>query len=55
MKDARSEAKAEANLKAKTSKALGASEQKVQELSSRLAAEEKGRRSAEAGLKTTEA
>lgn len=51
MNEARNEAKAEANLRAEVDKALGASKQKVQELSLKLIVEEKGRRSAEASLK----
>lgn len=51
MKDARNEARAEANLCAETSKALSSVEQKVQELTVKLTAGERERRSAEAGLK----
>lgn len=51
MKDARNEAKAKANLRAETNKALGTSVQKVFELSSKLIAEEKERKSTEASLK----
>lgn len=49
MKEGRSEAKAEADM------ALGASEQQVYELSSKLIVEERERKSVEVGLKTTEA
>ena len=51
MKDARNEAKVEANLHAKTSKALGITEQKIQELTTKVIAKEKERMSIEAGLK----
>lgn len=51
MNEARNEAKAEANLHAEVDKALGASKQKVQDLSLKLIVVEKGRRSAEASLK----
>lgn len=54
MKDARNEARLEGNLHAETSKALGAAEQKNQELTVKLTAEEKGRKSAEAGLKNAQ-
>ena len=50
VKDAPNEAKVEANLRAETSKALGAAKQKNQELT----VEEKERRSAEAGLKNVQ-
>jgi len=54
VKDAPNEAKVEANLRAETSKALGAAKQKNQELTTKLTAEERERRSAEAGLKNTQ-
>lgn len=55
MNEAKNEAKAEANLHAEVDKALGASKQKVQDLSLKLIVEEKGRRSAEASLKHAKA
>ena len=51
VKDARNEARAEANLRAETSKALGAVEQKNQELATKLIVEEKGRNNIETSLK----
>ena len=54
MKDARNEARVETNLHAKTSKALGATEQKGQELTVKLIVEEMGRKSIKAGLKNTQ-
>ena len=41
VKDARNEVKVEANLRAKTDKALGIAKQKNQELTTKLATEEK--------------
>lgn len=55
MNEARNEAKAEANLHTQADKALGASEQTVQGLSSKLLVEERERKNTEAGLKTIEA
>lgn len=55
MKEARNEAKTEVNLCAEANKALGAFEQKVQELTSKLIVEERERKRVEAGLKTVEA
>ena len=49
--DARNEAKTEANLRAKTNKALGVMKHENQELVSKLTDEERARISAEAGLK----
>ena len=54
VKDTHNEARVEANLCAETSKAPGAAEQKNQELSVKLTAEERERRSAEAGLKNAQ-
>ena len=51
VKDAQNEARVEANLSAETSKALGAVEQKNQELAVKLIAEERGRKSIETSLK----
>ena len=51
VKDAQDEARAEANLCDETNKALGAMKHENQELLSKLIAEERVRRSAEAGLK----
>lgn len=53
MKDARNKARVEANLHAKTSKALGVTEQKGQELTMKLIVEERGRKSTKASLKNT--
>lgn len=52
--DAQNEAKGEASLRADADKAWGATEQKVQDLSTKLLKEERGRQSAEARLKTVE-
>ena len=49
--DAWNEARVEANLRAETSKALGAVEQKNQELATKLIVEEKGRKNIETSLK----
>ena len=51
VKDAQNEARVEANLRAETSKALGAVEQKNQELATKLIVEEKGRKNIETSLK----
>ena len=51
VKDAQNEARVEANLYAETSKALGAVEQKNQELATKLIVEEKGRKNIETSLK----
>ena len=51
VKDAQNEARVEANLRAETSKALGAVEQKNQELVTKLIVEEKGRKNIETSLK----
>ena len=50
-RDARNEARAEANSRAEAKKSLGALKQEKQELGTKLTAEEKARRSAEARLK----
>ena len=50
VKDAWNEAKVEANLHAEANRALGAAQQKNQELNAKLTAEERVRKSAEAGL-----
>ena len=50
VKDAWNETRVEANLCAEVNKALGVAKQKNQELTTKLAAEEKARRSVEAGL-----
>lgn len=52
--DARNQAKVEANIFPETSKALGAAKQKNQELTTKLTAEERARKSVEAGLKNTQ-
>ena len=52
--DARNEARVEANLHTETSKALGTAEQKNQKLATNLTAEERGWKSAEAGLKNAQ-
>ena len=51
VRDARNEARAEANSRAKAEKSLGALKQEKQELGTKLTAAEKARRSAEARLK----
>ena len=51
VKDARNDARVEANLRAETNKALGTFEQKNKELNSKLVAEERAHLSAEVGLK----
>ena len=51
VKDAKNEARVEANLHIKTNKALGAAKQINQELTTKLTAEERVRKNAEAGLK----
>ena len=53
VKDAHNEVRVEANLRAKTSKALGATEQKNHELTMKLTTKKRERRSAKAGLKNT--
>lgn len=50
IKDARNEARVEANLRAETDKTLGTAEQKNKEFMVKLTAEERARKSAEAGL-----
>lgn len=54
MRDALNEAKVEANLRAKSNKALGAAEQKYKELTAKLTAEEWERKSTEVGLKNSQ-
>ena len=54
VKVARNEARLANNLRAQTSKALGATKKKNKELGMKLAAEERGRRSAEIGLKNAQ-
>lgn len=54
MKDAQNEARIEANLRAKTGKVLGAVKKKIQELTTKVTAEERERRSAKAGLKNAQ-
>ena len=51
VKDAQNDAQFEANLRAEANKALGASEQKNKELTSKLVAEERTHLSTEMGLK----
>lgn len=53
VKEARNEVKVEANLCSEVDKALGTSEQQVQELSSKLIVKERERKSTKAGLKIT--
>ena len=55
VKDAWKEARLTYNLRTKTSKALGAVEQKNKELTMKLVTKDKGRKSAEAGLKNAQA
>ena len=45
VKDARNEARLAENLRTETSKALGATEKKNQEITTKLTAEERGRKS----------
>lgn len=54
MKDAQNEARFADNLCAETSKALGVAEQKNKELTTKLTIEERGRKSAEVGLKNAQ-
>ena len=54
VKDARNETKVEANLRAKANRALGAAEQKNQELNAKLKAEERVRKSVEADLQNAQ-
>ena len=54
VKDAQNKARAEANLRAETSKALRALKHKNQELVAKLTAEERARRSVEADLKNVQ-
>jgi len=54
VKDARNEAGAKANLRAKTNKALGAMKHENQELTSKLTTKERVWRSAETGLKNVQ-
>ena len=51
VKDAQNEARIEANLYAKTSKALGTAKQKNQEFTTKLTTKERVRKSAKASLK----
>ena len=51
VKDVRSEARAKANLRVETNKALGFAEQKNQELTTKLIVEERAWKSVEVGLK----
>ena len=54
VKDAWNEARLTDNLLAKTSKALRVAKQKNKELGTKLATKEKGRKSAETGLKNAQ-
>ena len=54
VKDARNETKIEANLRAKVNRALGATEQKNQELNAKLTTEERVRKSVEADLQNAQ-
>ena len=54
VKNAQNEAKVEANLYAKTSKALGVAEHKNKDLTAKLIAEEREQKCAEAGLKNAQ-
>ena len=51
VKDARNEARVEADLRAEANKSLGAMKQEYQELATQLTAEERARRNVEVGLK----
>ena len=53
VRDAQNEARVEANLHAKTNKALGAAKQKNKELTAKLTTEEREQKSTEVGLKNT--
>ena len=55
VKDARNEARLAYNLRVKTSKALGIAEQKNKELTTKLVTKDRGRKSAEVGLKNAQA
>ena len=55
VKNAWNEARLAYNLHAKTSKALGIAEQKNKELTTKLVTKDRGRKSAEAGLKNAHA
>ena len=55
VKDAWSEARLADNLRAETSKSLATAKQKNKEITTKLAAEDRGRKSAEAGLKNVQA
>ena len=55
VKDAWSEARLAENLRAETSKSLATAKQKNKEITTKLAAEDRGRKSAEAGLKNVQA
>ena len=55
VKDAWSEAKLADNLHVETSKSLATAKQKNKEITTKLAAEDRGRKSAEAGLKNVQA
>ena len=54
VKDAQNDAQVEANLRAEANKALGASEQKNKELTSKLVPEERAHLSTEVGLKNAQ-
>ena len=56
MEDAQNEARVKANLRAETNKALGVAKHKIQELTTKVTAEERERerRNAEAGLKNAQ-
>ena len=54
VKDAWNEARVEANLRAEANRALGAAQQKNQELNAKLNAEERVRKSAESGLQNAQ-
>ena len=54
VKDARNEARLVDNLRVETSKALGIAKQKNKKLGTKLVVEERGRKSAEAGLKSAQ-
>ena len=54
VKDAQNEARAKANLRAETKKALGTAKQKIRELTTKVTAEERERRNTEASLKNAQ-
>ena len=54
VKDARNKVRVEANFRVESSKALAVAKQKIQELNTKVITEERGRKSAETGLKNAQ-